>query len=511
MKRLFLLLALLIFLPLSDSNAIALPKPDADASASQQTAVAGGMISVTAKADTVTPYQNQPVLYTIRVIVRTSISGASVSNIDIANAIVEGKGAPDVSDEIDRGIPVRVAEFHYIITPLQPGKMTIPPVVLQGKFQAPNLAALADPSGSFAVSSGTQQSMNFFSTYGGEPFSIASNATLLNVKPPAAAMDPWLPLTSLKISEKIDASQSIHVGEPLIRKITLSATGAVGSQLPDLASQQQHGNFRVYADRPTMGENIDRKTGVISGWRTDSYSVIAQSAGRLVLPAIRISWWDVVNNKAAIAELPERIVNILPVVSAQKLSINDDGSKSRRQVGKSPQIQSHWLQNWLADAGYAILCGLVGVVIAALLFGAFRWWEATHKVFRHGPTTLAVMKAKLRPQNPTSRMLSGETLEHVHTAEELKAFLQTYAYRHWGTPKNASLEKIFSISPGSRVKRERDDVEVVTKEIGAALYAGRTVDVADLKRRSRRVIKALRRGAKSARRIREELPRLNPS
>jgi hypothetical protein len=406
-------------------------------------------------------------------------------------------------------MPVRVAEFHYIITPLQPGKMIIPPVVLQGKFQVPNLATLADPSGSFSFSAGTRQSLNFFSTYGGESFTISSNATVLNVKAPATAMDPWLPLTSLKISEKIDASRPIHVGEPLTRKITLSAIGAVGSQLPDIGAQQQLGSFRTYADKPAMGENIDRKTDVISGWRTDSYNLIARNAGHLVLPAIKIAWWDVVNNKPAITELPERVVNILPATAARSQPVHDEYSEGHGRVRKLSKERRR--DNALVDLGFPLLCGLVVIVIAALLFGTAQWWKPRLKFFRLGETALATTNGKLRLKNLVLRMSFSRALDRIHTAEELKAVLQDYAHHHWGAPKNASLEMIFSISHGSKAKREDDDAEAVVKGIEEALYASKTVDVAHLKRRSAGAIRALSRGTKKARKIREKLSRLNPS
>jgi hypothetical protein len=181
MRRLLPFAVLLVLLPLSALNAATSPKPKADgSSAPAQTDAEGGRISVTAKADTTTPYQNQPVLYTVRVVVRAGISKMSASDIEITNAIVEDTGSPDVSDDFERGRPVKVAEFHYIITPLQAGKIIIPAVALEGEFQAPSLALPPDPSGNSAVSSATQQALNFFSTYGAETFHIASNATALN-------------------------------------------------------------------------------------------------------------------------------------------------------------------------------------------------------------------------------------------------------------------------------------------------------------------------------------------
>ncbi len=94
----------------------------------------------------------------------------------------------------------------------------------------------------------------------------------------------------------------------MIRKITLLAEGVVGSQLPNLEAQQNHEDFGVYADKPAMGEDVDGKTGAIIGWRKESYSLIPRKAGRLFLPAVKVKWWDVVNNKIATTEMPGRKV-----------------------------------------------------------------------------------------------------------------------------------------------------------------------------------------------------------
>src|SRR5580692_7939713 len=97
-----------------------------------------GAISLSAKASTTTPYLNQPILYTIRCVVRGDVADAALSDISIPNAIVEREGKPSVHDEVEKGRTVRVVELHFIITPLQPGKITVPPAELKGKIQQPD-------------------------------------------------------------------------------------------------------------------------------------------------------------------------------------------------------------------------------------------------------------------------------------------------------------------------------------------------------------------------------------
>jgi hypothetical protein len=467
-----------------------------------QANIYGSTVSVTALAATTTPYQNQSILYTIRSELRGSVSDASLDEISVNNAIVAPEGQPEVRDAFENGSPVKIIEFHFIITPLQPGTLIIPPTVMQGKVRTPDITNMfgGGPSGKMG------QAMNFFSAFGDAPFKVASNEVQLDVKPPATKMDPWLPLTSLRVLEDTTVSQSIQIGEPLVRKITLLADGAVGSQLPDLEARQDHKNFRVYADKPTTGENVDTKSGAILGWRKESYTLIPQKAGPLVLPAIKVRWWDVANNKAAIAELPERVINVLPVAAGQKLSpagIHAAGRSAPMQSFKRPSVFSFFRS--------LLLYGLVSVLAGALLVAAL-WRVRLRHGIRRQETDKAPVFARKQPFRKLASRLFGENdLDHVRTAEELRNFLQTYLYARRGISKNTSLDKSLPALSKSWTEKQRDDVDAVIKGIGAALYAGKVIDMDDLKKRCRRIITALNRETKNNRKDRQRLGSLNPT
>ena len=203
---------------------------------SSQTNIDGTTVSITALASTTKPYQNQSIRYTVRSELRGSVSDASLGDISVNNAIVAPEGQPDVRDAFENGSPVKIIEFHFIITPLQPGTLVIPPTVMQGKVRTPDITSM--------FGGGVGRSTNFFSAFGDAPFKVASNEVQLDVKPPATKMDPWLPLTSLRVLEDTTVSQSVQIGEPLVRKITLLADGAVGSQLPDLEAKAGSQEFQ---------------------------------------------------------------------------------------------------------------------------------------------------------------------------------------------------------------------------------------------------------------------------
>jgi hypothetical protein len=466
----------------------------------------GSVVSISAMASTTKPYQNQSIRYTVRCAVRGNISEVSLSDITINNAIIEQEGKPDVHDEIENGSAVRIVEIHYIVTPLQPGTVIIPSVVLQGKIGTPDVSSVADPFGG-GLSSGMQQVMKFLSSFGGEPFSVASNKTQLDVKPPAVTMDPWLPLTSLKLIEDSHISQSVRAGEPLVRKITLLADGAVGSQLPDLEAKQGQKNLRVYADKATTGQDVDKKSGTILGWRKESYTLIPQKAGRLVLPAIKVQWWDIANSKIAIAELPEQLVNVLAVAAPR----NSPPAGATATIRFSP-VQSSKRYRAPSNVISLLTYGLAAVLAGVMFFAAF-WGLRLRRKIGHQRTKDKRVLAGPKPQSGilAPRPVTKWDLDKVRTVEELKNFLRAYLHERHGLSRNASLEKSFTALSNSWAEREKGDVEAVINGIGTALYAGGVVEVEDLKKSSRRILAALNRKSNNRRKDQEKLRCLNPS
>lgn len=470
-------------------------------------AAGDGAVSISASASTAAPYQNQSVLYTVRVVARASVSNVSLDDPQVANAIVERLGEPQTRRSTENGAPVNLVELHFIITPLRPGAVTISPVVLKGETETPNATAPDRSGGAFMAE--MARAMNAISSLaGGQPFSVASNKTILNVRPPVAAINPWLPLASLKMAEDMPVPQSVRVGDLISRKITLSATGAAGSQLPDVEEQQNHRDFKVYTDKPTMGETID-KTDVILALRTESFSLVPQHPGTLVLPAVTVSWWNAVTDRAATAELPQRIIKVLP--GTAQGSGNDDTATARGQGtsrgAATPSKSSGGMPN-SRDGLWKILEIALIVSLLAITF----WWLTWRQKFRlaknvRDPVAPGVMP-RLRKSKPDST--SMRALKHVRGPEELKTFLQCYAQEHWGTAKNASLEKIFARRKVPDTGGERDDVDALIEGVSAALYAGRQTDIEDLKKRCRRVIMVSNKRRISLRKDTQKLACLNP-
>jgi hypothetical protein len=473
-------------------------------------AAADGAVSISASASTEVPYQNQSVLYTVRVVARAAVSNVSLSELRVANAIVERQDEPRVRRSTENGAPVNLVEFHFIITPLQPGPATIPPVILKGETETPDVTPSDQFGGGFMA--GMLRAMNAISSLaGGQSFSAASNKTILNVRPPVAAINPWLPLASLKLTEDTPVAQSLRVGDLISRKITLSANGAVGSQLPDVEEQQNHRDFKVYTDKPIMGQTID-KTGVILASRTETFSLVPQHRGTLILPAVKVSWWNVVTNRVATAELPQRIINVLPGGTAQS-SGNDDVDLARgRGMSRGAATAPSKSPGGILNSRGGLWKILETALIVSLLPITF-WWLTWRRKLRfagndRGSVALEVMPRLRKARSDSTGVVA---LKQVREPEELKAFLQHYAHEYWGTAKNASLEKIFAAWKVPEVGSERNDIDALIERISVALYAGRPADIEDLKRRCQRVLMVSKKKRTSLRKgNQKKLACLNP-
>jgi hypothetical protein len=464
-----------------------------------------GAISISASASTDAPYQNQSVLYTVRVVARATVSNVSLNDPNVANAIVERQGEPQTRRSTENGAPVNLIDFHFIITPLRPGPAVIPPAVLKGETETSN--GVDQFGGGFMA--GMSRALNAISSLaGGQPFSVASNKTVLNVRSPDGALNPWLPLASLKITEDMPVAQSIRVGDLISRKITLSASGAVGSQLRDVEGQQNHTDFKVYTDKPTMGQTIE-KTGVILALRTESFSLVPQHPGTLILPAVTISWWNVVTDTVATAELAQRTIKVLPSATAQG-SGNDDANPARGQgMSRGSTTAPSKSPGGILNSRAGLLKALGTALIVSLL-GIGGWWLSwRRKSARKGRGTVALgaMPRFRKAQRDTNGVVA---LKKVRGPEELNAFLQYYAREHWGAAKNASLEKIFAAGKVPEAGSEREDAEAIIEGVSAALYAGRPADIEDLKKRCQRVMMASKKKRMSLRKGGQKLACLNP-
>jgi hypothetical protein len=120
----------------------------------------------------------------------------------------------------------------------------------------------------------------------------------------------WLPAKDLQLSEDWSRdTDEVKAGEPLTRRVSISALGQLETQIPALEPPATPG-INVYPDKPELSRSVE--AGGIRGVRSDQYAMIGVTPGDVVLPALEIPWWNTQTAQWEVATVPERTLTILP-------------------------------------------------------------------------------------------------------------------------------------------------------------------------------------------------------
>lgn len=229
----------------------------------------------------------------------------------------------------------RVLERRYAIFPERSGELTIPPMQLTGRLTEHQPDRLWQPS------------------VRGRRVTFESDPLTLTVKPRAAGFQGthWLPARRIDLSQQISDTTDLRVGEPVTRTVILDAVGLEEHMLeepqwPAIVSA------RIYPDQP---QGISRDDGEwVLGHREFRYAVVPEQPGELLLPEIRLHWWDTVGDRERVAILPEHRVRVLPSDlpgPAPPAALDNTG----RDVVADPSFTGT-VQRWrLLAAAFAIL------------------------------------------------------------------------------------------------------------------------------------------------------------
>ena len=241
--------------------------------------------------DTQTPYVQQQLRFTVKLYFAIGLSDGALSDPSSDSALIERLGQEASYRTQISGRTYQVVERQYALTPQASGPLQIPPVTLNAR---------------------RSQGRGFFNR--GQAIGVASRAVNLQVKPRPASYtaEPWLPARSLRLQEQLSDGPAT-VGEPLTRTLTLATVGLPQSLLPALEMPPTD-RYQVYSDQPA------RNGGAQDGWLVSQMeqkiAVVPSKPGRLSLPSLELTWWDVTTDRQRTARVPERIIDVLPATGA---------------------------------------------------------------------------------------------------------------------------------------------------------------------------------------------------
>ncbi|NOT88558.1 MAG: protein BatD [Lysobacter sp.] len=311
-------------------------------------ATEGRPIFIEAKVDTITPYVQQSVGFTLRLYYQ---SGMLVDG-RLDQHQPAGASLQKIGDDLQMTVPVGgrdydVVERRYLLIPERSGTLTVPGANFIGR--------------GMGLFDGSRHDLNIF----GAPLT-------LQVRPiPATASQPWLPLRGLRM-RYVETPQSLQVGKSVPVTVEVVAEGATAAQLPTLMVQAGN-DAQVFAEPPQVDDRFqqDRPQATV----VRRFSILPTRDGTLRIVAPRIVWWDTQAGIARIASLPDLTLRVAP--GAAGTAAGQDTGDTGTTATASDDARG-W-RDWIPDGHW----GWAGLALGLLWLGAlvlgWRLWALRTK------------------------------------------------------------------------------------------------------------------------------------
>ncbi|KXI29957.1 BatD family protein [Paraglaciecola hydrolytica] len=280
-------------------------------------------IYITTELDVDQAYLQQQLRYTVKLYLAKDLQRGSLANPTLVNADIRQIGKDKEYNEIVEGRRYRIIERNFAIIPQQSGTFTIEGPLFEGE-----------------VVDNSRQSFGFFNR--STPVNRVGPNQQINILPiPTNYAQHWLPSDFVQLNEEWQGDTSqYHVGEPITRTLTLTAIGVVEEQLPAINSQYP-ANVKTYPDQAES--TTVEKDNTLVAQRKESVAIIPGEAGTLVIPEVRIPWFNILTKKTEYTVLPEKTLQILPALNQATpplptLPVQNTGLAPSTQTSKSTDL-----------------------------------------------------------------------------------------------------------------------------------------------------------------------------
>ena len=312
-------------------------------------------VFITSEVDQTEAYVQSQILYRFKVYraVATRQEGRRDPGITGAEVLLERAGDDRSYEAILNGKAYNVIERILAIYPQASGEISISPA----RFEA---RVLRD---------GRITGRKVFE-------SQAHTVKVLPIPaPPAGFPDAaWLPARDVQLSEEWSREpDEVAVGEPVTRKITISALGQIETQIPAIEPPVVEG-INVYTDKPDLTRFFEAEG--IRGVRRDQYAMIGVRGGPAVIPKLEIPWWDIEAREWRIASLPSRTIEIeapeaAAIIPPPATSETDSEAASEKSADAKAKL--------VPDGFWKRVSQLIA---AAWLLTVVAWWWSSRETKR---------------------------------------------------------------------------------------------------------------------------------
>ena len=243
-------------------------------------------------------YPQQQILVRLRI----SRTGVQLENETITPFELKGALVEELSQKshqtVKNGKKHKITEILYAVIPEKSGTLVIPQVRYQGEI----------------IQRGSSQNNfgNIFQKRGQRIFSTSTTQSVEVKALPTGFKNWWLPTDKLVIEEKWQPDPPVfRVGEPVTRTVAIFVNGVSGNQIPELKFDYPV-TLKGYADQPLIETEKSEKG--LKGMRLEKWALIPSQPGKIELPGVSVSWWDIKSDTLQTAVISPKIFDILPVL-----------------------------------------------------------------------------------------------------------------------------------------------------------------------------------------------------
>lgn len=359
------------------------------------------------------PYVQQPVPYTVRLYYAIPLLDGQVDARAPDGASLQKVGEDRQYQQDLNGRRYHVFERTYLLIPERSGPLELPAPQFRGR-------AMNDD-------------MDAFFSRGGRGLSLVGERTTLDVRAqPADAPQPWLPVVRLTLART--APENVRAGEPAMLELRLVADGALSSQLPELELPPIAG-AQVFPEPA-------KRSDVLSDGRPQAtllrrFALVANSPGRIEIPAMRVPYWNRVNHAADAATLDALVLDVAAGTTAATPAAATGAPAVAADAAVASASARPW--QWLSAA------------LAVALVLALGWGWRRGRVSAIAPEAIA---APARTPPSLARALASGDLRIV--ANTLRALSE---------PESASLEVLAARLADPA---QRDAIDALERALWAA-------------------------------------------
>lgn len=146
--------------------------------------------------------------------------------------------------------------------------------------------------------------------------------TVTGVVPDGAEeLDPFIAATSLTLTEELSTEERVlKPGDSLTRQVILEIGGTSPLFVPSLLPRHEIQGVASYPAEPDVTETTDRTW--VSGKRTESVTLVAESGGSGSVPAIEVNWYNLETNSVETARVDGFELSVDAPVARQRPEID---------------------------------------------------------------------------------------------------------------------------------------------------------------------------------------------